>query len=218
VTKASIIAEELRASIARGVIPQGARLYQDELAQQFATSITPVREALRQLEAEGLLEGTAHKGVKVSFPGIERIESLYVIRRSIESFATLRAALRISRGDMLRAEALNDRLAKALEEREVIEARRLNHDFHFVIYRACDMPTLIDEIERLWSAYPWSQMIEHRPESVEEHRLILEALSSLDREAIESNMIRHITGGFETVARQVGKVVRNPFDFGFPES
>jgi DNA-binding GntR family transcriptional regulator len=217
VTKASTIADELRLAIARGEIVQGARLFQDELAQQFSTSITPVREALRQLEAEKLLEGEPHRGVKVTFPGIERVESLYVLRRQVETFAAMRAALRLSRRDLLVAGKLNDQLAEALEGDDPLEARRLNHDFHFVIYEGCEMPTLIEEIERLWSAYPWSQMIGKRSESVAEHAQILAAVAENDQARIERNVRLHLQGGYETVARQIEGTVRDPFDFGITD-
>jgi len=214
-SKASTIADELRLAIARGEISQGSRLFQDALAQQFSTSITPVREALRQLAAEGLLEGAPHRGVKVSFPGAERVASLYVLRRLSETFAATRAALRLSRRDLLTAEEVNEELAAALNREDGMTARRLNHDFHFIIYRGCEMPTLIDEIERLWSAYPWSQMVGRRPESIAEHRKILDAISDNDLKVIEQSISQHLQGGYETIARQIGNAEADPFDFQF---
>src|SRR5919197_5876709 len=86
-TKAGRIAADLRDAIVSGTIEQGTRLYQDELAARFSTSITPVREALRQLHAEGLVSLDSHRAVSVSAPGVEQITGTYVLRRLVEPFA-----------------------------------------------------------------------------------------------------------------------------------
>ena len=120
-TKASQIADELREAIAAGEIAQGTRLQQDELSARFSTSITPVREALRQLQAEGLLVGEPHRGVAVASPDLEQITSIYVLRRLIEPFAAQRSARRLSKLDFERAYDVNAKLAKAQKARQKLE-------------------------------------------------------------------------------------------------
>ncbi len=82
-TKAERIADSLRETIATGGLEDGTRLYQDQLAEEFKTSITPVREALKMLQAEGLLVAEPHRGVRVAFPDLDQIASIYVMRRLV---------------------------------------------------------------------------------------------------------------------------------------
>src|SRR5579862_9894898 len=85
-TKKDRLVQELRHLILYGDLERGTRIRQDELAARFDTSITPVREALRQLEAEGLLESEPHRGVRVTVPDIAEIKGTYVARRLLEPY------------------------------------------------------------------------------------------------------------------------------------
>jgi DNA-binding GntR family transcriptional regulator len=214
-TKAARIAEALRDGIATGAIAQGTRLHQDELAAQFSTSITPVREALRQLQAEGLLEGESHRGVTVASPDLEQIKSIYVLRRLIEPYAARRAALRLSRQDFARAEEINDELLQAQAAGDALRSRRLNHDFHFVFYMACGLPTVIAEIERLWATFPWSELQLHvvrGRESVREHASILEAMIAADEPSIQERFESHLMNGYLALVEHLGHTDRSdPF-------
>ena len=96
-----------------------------------------MREALRQLQAEGLLVGEPHRGVAVASPDLDRITSIYVLRRLIEPFAARRAAGRLSRLDFERAHDLNMQLAKAQKAGNEADARWLNREFHWLFYGAC---------------------------------------------------------------------------------
>lgn len=188
------------------------------MAERFRASSTPVREALRQLEAEGLLDSWPHRGVIVSAPNVERIASLYVVRRLVEPYAVRRAALRLSRRDFRRAGEINDALARAQETGEIAEARLLNHEFHFILYKGCGLPTLVDEIERLWSAYPWAEVnVGERPSIIEEHRGILDAVIEDDGTTIETCVAAHIRGGYLTVVRQLSYPEDDPFDRDSPD-
>jgi DNA-binding GntR family transcriptional regulator len=108
-TKRDQIFEELRRMILSGELPRGARLPQDDLARRFGASITPVREALRLLEADGIVVAEPHRGVRVAGVDLEQVKATYVLRRLSESYAMRRAMLRVSRRDMATArEALGD--------------------------------------------------------------------------------------------------------------
>jgi DNA-binding GntR family transcriptional regulator len=215
-TKAARIAEELREAIATGSIAQGTRLHQDQLAAQFSTSITPVREALRQLQAEGLIEGQSHRGVTVASPDLEQIKSIYVLRRLIEPYAARRAALRLSKQDFAQAEEINRELLQAQQEGDPLRSRRLNHDFHFVFYGACGLPTLVTEIERLWATFPWSELQLHvvrGRESVREHAAILEVMIADDQAAIQEQFESHLRNGYLALMEHLAHIDGgDPFD------
>ena len=219
-TKAARIADELREAIASGVFAQGTRLHQDELAARFSTSITPVREALRQLQAEGLLKGESHRGVTVASPDLEQITSIYVLRRLVEPYAARRAAVRLSRQDFARAREINEELQKAQRSKDQLLARRLNHDFHFVFYRACGLPTVVAEIEHLWATFPWSELQLHvvrGRDSVREHNEILEAVIQDDQPAIQQRFEAHLRNGYAAVMEHLGHVgADDPFEIASP--
>jgi DNA-binding GntR family transcriptional regulator len=182
---------------------------------RFSTSITPVREALRQLHAEGLLVGEPHRGVAVASPDLEQITSIYVLRRLIEPFAARRAARRLSRLDFDRAYALNAQFAEAQKAGDERAARRLNREFHWVFYEACGLPTLVGEIERLWAAFPWAALQvrkTHAVASYTEHEKMLEAIVADDQPLIESLFEQHITNGYLALVEDLGAKATDPFD------
>src|SRR5690242_1323170 len=80
----SAVAEKLREKIVQGDIQEGEQLRQDAIAQEFAVSRIPVREALRQLEAEGLITIVPHRGAVVSLLSCDEIEELFEIRAILE--------------------------------------------------------------------------------------------------------------------------------------
>jgi DNA-binding GntR family transcriptional regulator len=217
-TKSDLIAEELREDIAAGRIAYGTRLQQDLLARQFQTSITPVREALRHLVAEGLLDGQPHRGVSVAAPNLDQIESISVMRRLIEPYAARRAARRLNRLDFDKARAINEELRRARQPEQELHFRHLNHDFHFLIYGACGLPTLVSEIERLWAAFPWAalQVIKGRARrSADEHARMLDALIADDHPMIQTLFEEHIRNGYSALVEQLtGASPDDPFEVG----
>jgi DNA-binding GntR family transcriptional regulator len=215
-TKASQISERLREGIASGQIAQGTRLQQDELAARFSTSITPVREALRQLQAEGLLAWAPHRGMSVASPDLDQITSIYVMRRLVEPFAARHAAKRLSRLGFDRARELNEQLAEAQSSGEEFAARRLNRDFHWVFCEACGLPTLVDEIDRLWQAFPWAALQVARGRTVEsfrEHQQMLQAVIDDDHAAIQTLFEGHIRNGYLALMKHLSAPEsQDPFD------
>lgn len=213
-TKADVVTDALREEIMMGVCAPGARLQQDELAARFKTSITPVREALKRLEAEGLLSGRAHHGVTVASPNIEQITSIFILRHQIEPLAAQRAAVRLTRLDFERARQLNAELAAAYAtEGAEVAARALNREFHFIFYAGCGLPTLTQEIERLWAAFPWATLqtrATRQQLSEIEHTRMLEAVERHEPELIRSTFERHIEHGFLALMKQLNGVEELP--------
>jgi DNA-binding GntR family transcriptional regulator len=213
-TKAGVIVDELRKAIAAGEIAAGTRLSQDELAGQFATSTTPVREALRQLVAEGLVQAESHRGFKVAAPDFDRITAVYVLRRLVEPFAVRRAASRLTRQDFARAQRINEELAAAQRAGDRILARQLNREFHFVFYNACGLAAVVAEIERFWSMFPWAELhIVRSSESYAEHQKILEAVIADDQPEIQRVLEEHMRNGYVALIKHLGHSVDvDPFD------
>jgi len=213
--KRDSIVEDLRRRILSNEISRGARLRQNELANELASSITPVREALRILEAEGLVVSEPHKGVRVAGIDLERIKALYIVRRLVETYAMRRAALRLSPLDMAQAESIADSMQAAFDEGDIVAYRSLNRKFHFYFYQRCGLPALHDQIAAMWKAFPWDlslDSLECGKESMDEHRSIIKALRGGDSDEVGRATEDHLERGFRTlVSKAAGVNTPDPF-------
>lgn len=215
-TKSERIVDELRRLILAGELPRGARMQQDELALRFDASITPVREALRVLEAEGLVVGEAHRGVRVASVDVDRVKAVYVMRRLVESYAMQRATQRLTRRDLALARRLVDDSEAAARAGDLEAVRESNRAFHFLFYERCGMPGLTEEIRGLWRAFPWDLLHGGEPRAhaaVAEHRAILEAVERGDLPGVAAATEAHIARGFADLASGLsGADQPDPFD------
>lgn len=210
-TKRAQIADQLRRGILSGELARGSRLLQDDLATRFGVSITPVREALSQLEVEGLVVTEQNRGVRVAAVDIDQVTAAYVIRRLTETYAVQRATLRMSRRDLARARALLEQPAEGLDD-----ARDRNSSFHFLFYEHCGMPALTQRITANWQAFPWDLTLHSAARSTasrNEHLEILTAVETGDPQGAADATARHIRNGFTSILVQLtGHEGPDPFD------
>lgn len=202
--------------ISEGELPRGSRIQQDVLAAKFDTSITPVREALRLLEAEGVLVGEPHKGVRVADADYEQVKTVYTLRRLVEPYAMQRAVRRLSRRDIDLAERLAAEMEQAAADGDRARLNATNYRFHFLFYTNCGNQGLADEIDQLWQKFPWDvlQVLDDRAdESSHEHRAMLAAARIGDGEALAKATEWHLTRSFLALARHLtGRRVADPFE------
>ena len=222
VTKRDQVAQALRDLIATGEIPRGSRIRQDEFAERFDVSITPIREAINLLHAEGLLVGEPRKGVRVAAVNPERLRSVYTVRRLMESYAMQRASRRMSPMDFRRAEELATKMERAFEQGDHTLVGSLNRDFHFTFYENCGVPGLLEEIDALWQNYPWDIMNvipDRTPDALHQHRQILEAMVDGDTDRIETLTGDHLWGSYRKLIEHVTGHLPDgdPFDIEVPE-
>lgn len=214
-TKRDQVVAELRRDILSAAITRGDRLRQDDLASRFDTSITPVREALRVLEAEGLVVSEPHRGVRVSGVDLERVKGLYVVRRLTESYATARATSRISRHELRKAEELLDQLEAASAVGDWALRNEMTFRFHCFFYQWAGLPGLYDDIVNRWQAFPWDLTLGddvRREQSADEHRRIIEAVRGGDEERAAALMGEHIANGFLSIAAKItGADIDDPY-------
>lgn len=216
-TKRDVIVLGLRRKILSRELDRGERLRQDQVADWFNASITPVREALRILEAEGLVTSEAHRGVRVAGVDVDRLKSLFVTRKLTETFAIARATTRISRHELRQAERLLEALDEASAEGDSLGRNTRNEEFHFFFYDRCGMPALRDDIAARWRAFPWDLTLDS-PERLDqvhaEHQSIVDAVRDVDPDAAARHLGDHITNGFLRLAESTtGQAVSDPFDF-----
>ena len=169
----------IRELIMRGELDPGAHIRQTELAERLSISLTPVREALRQLEAEGLVAATAHHGVRVRSIDHTTLRNVYIARRLVEPYLAARGVLNLQAADITEAVSLLRELDGARARDDSVGVGRANYEFHFILYQRADAAALLETAKRLWVQYPWDvlSVVPRRIEASKvEHRAILAAM------------------------------------------
>jgi DNA-binding GntR family transcriptional regulator len=132
---ASAVADKLRDQIIRGEIPEGSQLRQDAIAVQYQVSRIPVREALRQLDAEGLIAIVPNRGAVVPTLSPEDVEELFAIRALLEPEVLGRSIPHLTEEDFSQAEAILRRYVSELSREDHVSAwGRINWEFHSTLY------------------------------------------------------------------------------------
>jgi DNA-binding GntR family transcriptional regulator len=192
--------ERLRSEILDGTIVQGSRLRETELSSQLGVSRTPVREALRLLAAEGLVEVLPNRGARVVEWSAQDIEEMYDLRVMLESHAAARAAERIEPEALARLTELCTRMEQDLERHGDASSDvlgRLNSEFHDGIIRAAGSQRLFSLIQtvvhtplvmRTFHRYSLAE----RRRSMTHHRELTEAFAARDARWASTVMQAHI--------------------------
>jgi DNA-binding GntR family transcriptional regulator len=191
VSKTDLVAALIRELIITGELAAGEQLRQRDLAQRFHVSQTPVREAMRRLESEGLVVGDAHRGFTVVEPDDGPVEENFQIRAALESLGASLAARKIDEQGLARLQALNDRM-RALADDDARYAD-LNREFHFTVYEYAGSPLLLTLTRLLWAALRGGPRVS-RPhaESARQHDAILAALKAGDAAEASAQAYQHI--------------------------
>lgn len=201
--RAEWIADRVRHDIQEGKVHPGEWLRQERVAQRLGVSQIPVREALKQLAAEGLVEHVPYRGVRVVQFTIEDIEDLYAARAVLEGRAAQKAAERIENAEIEELERLHRQMVQCVTPRDLRQYRELNRSFHQRIISASRRTYLIRTLAQLWTAFPtmgWSNIPRVAVTSVPgrdepdaaEHAAIIAALAARDPEGAERAVRAHI--------------------------
>jgi DNA-binding GntR family transcriptional regulator len=198
-TIAGIAVSMLRDRILHGAYPAGEPLRQDAIAEELGVSRIPVREALRQLEAEGLVTFNPHRGAVVSSLSLADIEEVFALRADIECDLLRRALPRLGDGHVRRAREILDAYERALRGGEVAAWGELNWQFHSALYAPAERPITMGIVQRLHQQsdrYARMQLALTHGESraSEEHRAILAAVAKRDAKRAAALMRQHILG------------------------
>ncbi len=197
-----LVASVLREAITRGLLKANQPLPQDEIAAQLRVSHIPVREALRQLQSEGLVTYLPNRGAMVSALTPDEIREIYEIRAILETAAVRRAVGRLSAERLAQAAAILDR---AEQVADAAAWGALDVEFHRSIYGLEDRPRfgelidgLLRRVDRYWLAH--GLMLRYRADFEREHRALLDALRARDADAAASLLERHLAGAAERLA------------------
>jgi len=134
ITRAEELRLQLADEIVRGVLPPGAALDETDIARRFNVSRTPVREALRQLVASGLVEARAHRGAVVAQPSIERLTGMFEAMAELEALCAGLAAGRMTPAERHRLEAVHEELRVLSQAGNPDRFHDVNERFHNTVY------------------------------------------------------------------------------------
>src|SRR5262245_19758534 len=144
--------ERLREAIIMGELTPGTPLRLEDLARQLGMSISPIREAVRQLEALGLAEHVPHHGAKVMRLDVEELRELFSIRLALEGIAVRRAADLFAEGDERTAQTHLAAYDEARRQGDIRAAVRAHGAFHFALYGAARSSWLLRLIRPAWDS------------------------------------------------------------------
>jgi len=191
------IVSRIRKMIQKGTLVRGQKVNEKDLCESMGVSRTPVREALRQLTSEGLIQLIPHKGAFVSRPCIEEISDLFEVMSVLEGTCARLAATLMKEKDLQKIEALHKELEAHYRNRDHEAYLKTNHVFHVFIQELTGNRVLNDVINGLKQKillYRQKQLYqpERFDQSIQEHRNLLGAFRTRDPESAESLMKHHL--------------------------
>lgn len=189
------LVQALRDEIIRGNLPPGQYLRQEDLAERFEVSTMPVREALRELEADGLVTIYPHRGTIVTSLSPDDLEDIYDIRALLEERATRLAVPHLTETTLGEMSSILDELDRHLND--VLIAVNLNHRFHSTLYAASNRQHLCELQQALRRRtqhylYAYITCLGDMPHAQAEHRAILQACRRHDAEQAAAITCEHV--------------------------
>ena len=205
-TKQDWVAEIIRERIIVGAYQRGCQLKQANLAEELGVSITPVREALLTLEAEGYVRGLPHKGLLVPELVAERAQEIYGLRLTLERELTEAAVANMTPPTFVELQDLQRSLVRAIAGNDLLTIRTANYRFHFRLYEQADRPQTLQFVRVLWAKYPFTaqDVSRSRPKRMcKEHEFFLSRVERGDTPGAVAAMLQHISNGWHEISDEV---------------
>jgi len=200
-----VVADQLRTMILDGELAAGERLLEDRLAELLGVSRNPVREAIRMLEATGLVEVVPRRGAYVCRPDVEELRQLLDLRSALEGHAAETVARARPDGLVERLRGCLDAGERATAVGNDVRAAELHHEFHRAIETATGNPYLVQAIEpvRQRTELVFSILLDDRRDSGwDEHRAILDAIADGDGDRARGAVVRHLASVVDDLERR----------------
>ena len=192
-----VVFENLRGAIVEGKLKPGQRLMEVQLAEQLGVSRTPVREAIRKLELEGLVVMIPRKGAYVANMSLKDVIDVLEIRASLEGLAASLAAERITDEDIKKLESIVEEFNDSINESDVEALLRKDVEFHECIFKSTNNKKLHQLINSLWEQVyrfrvTYISDYDSTVNIVEEHKMILDAIKRRDSKLAKQSAMQHI--------------------------
>src|SRR4030042_634572 len=191
------ISQEIEDAILSGQFKPRERLIEMDLISRFGISRTVIREALKRLEAKGLVRTVPYRGAVVADLTVEEVEEIYFLRAELEKIAARLVIKQITPAEIQHLKKLSKEVERHLREKtpQMIE---MDSEFHRMIFKACRNSYLYDMIDFLRTKAhivrfnAWS--LPHRIEqSIVEHREMVKAIENRDLSQLEKLIVKHLT-------------------------
>ncbi len=208
------LVEILRDEIIRGELVPGQHLRLEEIAPRFDVSTMPVREALRDLEAEGLVTIFPHRGAIVTKLSADELQDIYDIRATLEGMATRLAVPFLTEDTLAELASLIEQMDHHLDD--VVNLVKLNYEFHLTLYAAsgrthlCELNRILrNRTQHYLHVFIVEAELAHTPKAQGEHRAILEACKRGDAEQAAALMRDHVAQVGQAIIGHVRRVEEN---------
>jgi DNA-binding GntR family transcriptional regulator len=198
-TKEEQVADYLREGIISGRLARGARLKQTEIAQELKISITPVREALKLLEAEGYLSSDSYRGATVAPFDVGASTEILKLRITLETQLVESAVRNVTVDNIAELRDLAMQFEQAARVNDSTAARGINYRLHRRIYDFANLPKTLHFVQVLWAQYPFdviNRISGRALRAAEEHSELLRSVIEGDAAGAMLTMRRHIEAGW----------------------
>jgi DNA-binding GntR family transcriptional regulator len=200
----------IKSQIINGTFGAGETLLESKLADELGVSRTPIREAIRLLEMEGLLETTTKKGAVVLGISQKDVEDIYAIRQLVEGLAARWAAERLTPHEIKELQKIFELMEFYAQKHDVEEVAELDNRFHQLIYESTGSKILYLTLRNLHQYVQMARlkslsMANRLPQTLAEHHAILEAFMSKDPEAAEKALTNHVKMAHINISRQLAE-------------
>lgn len=192
-----VVFQTLREAILKGELKPGERLMELQLASKLGVSRTPIREAIRMLELEGLAVTMPRKGAEVAKMTEKDMEDVLQIRRALDELAVQLACSKITDEQLEKLYIAHQNFAQRCQTSNVKNVAQADVEFHDVIYQAADNPKLINMLNNLREQMyryrvEYLKEMAHYPSLITEHKEIYDALELRDQEQVAQIIGRHV--------------------------
>ena len=195
-TASTEICDRIRDDIVAGALPFGSRLTLDQLSARYATGHMPIREALRQLQGEGLVVQTPNRGARVRAVDVDFVCNIFDLRIAIESMLARRAAERMEPGTIVALEAAQRDFEACIEVQDYAGALSANRAFHRIVNEAANNPEAAGILDRhwrliaaLWNLYGYGE--ERAAGVISDHHQLIRAFASRDTDVAACLAMAH---------------------------
>jgi len=196
-TLCDAVCAKIRDEILSGALKPGVRLQQTELAERFGISRMPVRDALRKLEAEGLVTVYPGRGAVGATLDLDELRDIYQIRFILEEAAARMSAAAVTSEDMVELTELVYKMEEACRKGDLGAWLELDRKFHMTSYRHCRNSRLLDTIDSIWNATQhfrraYCTLPGGMQKAHDEHRRIIAGLEKKDSETFAALVREHL--------------------------
>jgi DNA-binding GntR family transcriptional regulator len=220
-TKREVALDSLQNAIQLGRYAPGQSLRQFQLVKDLGVGSTPVREAVLDLLARGILVQESHRSVRVAELDLERLRDIYRVRALLETEAARLGTAKITDAAIEEMRALLRQMIAAKRKGDLETANRADRDFRGLLYAAAENAILVDLIQQTWNLFPGSVLwnIAGRvAQSIKEHEVILDAVVRRDPTAAAYSIENHLRTALAALEAHVSSFAKRNGDKRSPKT